>query len=228
MGIEIQEPFRMPDVRRPDKMPLLPVWVTSRLAAVRREMQPDLVTGKWREVPTLPSELRLSPTSIAEIKVHIANLETLLGPTPEDDPDVEVEMLALVAKMMMALPAQRQDELATEASGEAFLMAVEDLPVWAVRSAYRRWCRNDAGENAQGHPYDTHWRPGPGELRSVALTELWRVKGRIESLKALSVAEELIEYSEEHRENMKRRFVELATMLAGSMNVSPRGERSPA
>lgn len=230
MGIEIQEPFRMPDVRRPDKMPSLPVWVASRLAAAQREMQPDPVTGKWRMVLTLPVALRLTATSIAEIKVHVANLETLLGPTPEDDPDVEAEMLALIAKMMMALPAQRQDELATEASGEAFLMAVEDLPAWAVRSAYRRWCRNEAGLNARGEPYDCHWRPGPADLRSVALTELWRIKGRIEDLKGIVIAEERIEYSDEHCADMKRRLGELSRDLAArwSPDLSPRGEKSPA
>jgi hypothetical protein len=193
---------------------------------VQRESQPDPMTGKWREVPTLPSDLRLSPTSIAEIKVHIADLDRLCGPTPEDDPDVEAEMLALLAKMMMALPSVRQDELATEASGEAFLMAVEDLPVWAVKAGLRRWYRGDVGCDQGGNPYNTHWRPAPADLRAISMVELWRVRSRIEELKNLATAEERIEYSAEHCADMRKRLAEMWKPGPHRADLSPRGEKS--
>jgi hypothetical protein len=147
--------------------------------------------------------MALSSTLVAEIKVHIADLERLCGPTPEDSADAEAEMLALLAKMMMALPSSRQDELATEAAGEALLMAVEDLPVWAVQSAYRRWCRNDVGCDKHGHPFNTRWRPSPAELREVADRELAHIKARICELRMLTTTEALIEYSDEHHVRMR-------------------------
>jgi hypothetical protein len=200
--IEIMAPFRLPDVRRPAAMPPLPEWCGSRIVAVKREVQPDPQTGgKWRPALTLPASMALSATQVAEIKVHVAELERLLGPTPEDDADAE--MLALLTKMMMALPSSRRDELATEASGEALFMAVEDLPVRAVKSAYRRWCRNDVGSDKHGNPFNTRWLPSPAELREVADREIAGIRARICELKMLTTTEALIEYSEEHHVRMR-------------------------
>ena len=70
-------------------------------------------------------------------------------------------MLIELTKMMLMMPAPTQNEASAEARGEAFLAALEDMPVWAVRSAIRRWYRGDAGTDEPGEPFDYHWCPAP-------------------------------------------------------------------
>jgi hypothetical protein len=119
------------------------------------------------------------------------------------DPKSEEETFVVVGKLMLALPSTAPSEASTVARGEAFMMALDDIPTWAVRAAARRWCRGDAGDK-----YDYHWCPAPAELRALALTELWRVVERTNTLKRLLRAEPLIEYSEEHCARMRQRLQE--------------------
>jgi hypothetical protein len=70
----------------------------------------------------------------------------------------------------------------------------------------RRWYRGDAGVNERGEPYDCHWCPAPADVRQIAMSELWRLKSRIENLKNLLRAEPLIEFTDEHCHAMRVRL----------------------
>jgi hypothetical protein len=148
-----------------------------------------------------------------ELERHITGLQALCEPTPEADPEAEQETLRAVTRLMLVLPSTTQNELSAEARGEAYLDALDDLPPWAVRSAIRRWHRGECGLNDQGKPYDYHWCPAPAELRRVAATDLWRVKGRAETLDKLLRAQPLIEFSDEHCTSMR---AQIANVLRGS------------
>jgi hypothetical protein len=201
--------LNLPDVRQLAQMPSWPAWVSSRLASIKEESQPDRTTGKYRTVPTLPANLILTAAERAEIERHIGDLEELCGPTPINSAMAEGEALIELTGMMLVLPAAAQNEASAEARGAAYLAALDDLPPWAVRSAIRRWYRGDAGTNELGVPYDYHWAPAPAELRKVAMSELWRVKRRAETLRKLLHAEPLIEFDEEHRRRMGDKLREL-------------------
>jgi hypothetical protein len=144
-----------------------------------------------------------------EIARHISDLHALCMPTPGSDPQAEQDMLLAVTKMMLVLPATTQNELSAEARGEAFMAALDDLPPWAVRSAIRRWYRGDCGKNEQGESYHYHWCPAPADLRRIAFTEMYRVKGRADELKRLLAAETRIEYSDEHCRKMREQVAGL-------------------
>ncbi|MGA8154887.1 MAG: hypothetical protein WB822_01500 [Rhodoplanes sp.] len=203
------EVIKLPDVRRPERMPSLPAWVTSRVASLKTENQPDAASGKWRPISTLPQSLILSQTERDELVRHIRELDALCEQTPANDPSAEEATLVAVTKMMLALPSPQQNEASAEARGEAFMAALDDVASWAVSAAIRRWYRGNAGKNDRGEPYDCHWCPAPADLRSVAMIEQWRVKSRATKLRELVSAEPLIEFSEEHCQTMRKRLSKL-------------------
>jgi hypothetical protein len=160
-------------------------------------------------VPTVPSNLLLSPAERAEIERHVQALRALCEQTPQASADCEAATLVVVTKLMLALPSTQQNELGAEASGEAFMAALDDTPTWAVAAAVRRWYRGDCGENEHRQPYDYRWRPAPADLRRIALTEKFRVYRLVKPLERLLAAEPRIEFSEEHRSQMRARLSSL-------------------
>jgi hypothetical protein len=204
-------------------MPSLPAWVDLRDASMKDEHQPDPLTGKHRMVPTLPTNLILSQAERDELMRHVRELDALCGPTPADDPAAEGDMLIDLTKMMLVLPAVRQNEASAEACGEAYLIALDDVPPWAVRAAIRRWYRGDGGKDERGQPRDCHWRPAPADLREIATGELWRVKARATKLRKLLRAEPLIEFSDEHRSVMLARLSTLMHETFGIPLTAPSG-----
>jgi hypothetical protein len=151
----------------------------------------------------------LNQTERDEIARHAQALSALCGPTPADDADAEEATLVIVTKLMLVLPAAKQNEISAEARGEAYMAALDDLPTWAVASAVRRWYRGDCGKNERGESFDYHWCPAPAELRAIAQVEMWRVKSRAVDLGHLLRAECLIEYDDEHRGAMCDRIAAL-------------------
>jgi len=208
-----QQRLQLPDLRRPERMPSLPAWVALRIASLTIEQQRDLVTGQWRTVPTLPAGMMMATAEREEIEKHVADLEALCHQTAESDPQVEQDMVTTVTAMMLALSSPAQNVLSAEVRGAAFMEALDDVAVWAVKAAIRRWHRGDCGTNSVGKPYDYHWCPAPAELRRIALFEMYRIKERADSLKRLLQAEERIEYSDEHCSVMRERFGDLLRQL---------------
>jgi hypothetical protein len=202
------ERLRLPDVRRPERMPSLPGWVGSRIASLSDEAQPDQ-TGKWRQVPTIPIRLILKAAEREAIEDHVAALDRLCDETPENSAAAEAAMLVVVTEMMLVLPTTTQNEVSAEVRGEAFLDALDDLTVWAVKAAIRKWNRSDCGRDNQGRLYDYHWCPAPAELRRVAFAQMWHVMSRSRDLRRLLTAEPRIEYSDEHCRAMLERLAGL-------------------
>jgi hypothetical protein len=161
-------------------------------------------------VPTLPSNLILNPPERAEIERYVAALQALCEQTPQANADWEAATLVVVTKLMLALPSAQQNERGAEASGEAFMIALEDVPTWAVAAAARRWYRGDCGRNEHGQPYDYRWRPAAADLRRIALTEKFLVYRRVTTFRRLLAAEPEA-FSEEHCSRMRAR---LASVIA--------------
>jgi hypothetical protein len=111
---------------------------------------------------------------------HSALLQRLLTRTPLNDPVSEEEVLVALTKMMSFMPSAARSDLSSEANGEAFMLALEDLPAWATVAAITRWHRGDAGNDQNGKPYDCHWCPAPVDLRRVACAETHKVTARRE------------------------------------------------
>jgi hypothetical protein len=144
-----------------------------------------------------------------ELDRHKAALEALCADTPENSAEAEANTLVIITKMMLVLPSQRPNEDAAEARGEAYMLALEDVPTWAVNAAIRRWYRNEAGNDEKGRPYDCTFAPVPGDLRRVAVAELWRVRHRAFVCAELLAAEQRIEFTDEHCARMGARLDQL-------------------
>lgn len=211
------EPLKLPDLRRPERMPSLPAWVASRIASMKIEYQSDAATGKHRELPTLPRTMTLRAGERAEIARYTAELRAICDRTPMNDSRAEQDTLIAVTKLMLVLPSTAQNEISAEARGEAFMAALDDLPSWAVQSAVRRWYRGECGKNAKGEPYDHHWCPAPAELRQISVLELYRLKARADRLEALLQAQPRLEFSDEHCCAMRARLAELFRELGNPL-----------
>ena len=162
-------------------------------------------------MPTLPSNLILNPPERAEIERHVAALQALCEQTPQANADWEAVTLVVVTKLMLALPSHQQNQLGAEASGEAFMAALEDIPTWAVAAGAHRWYRGDCGKNELDQPYDYRWRPAPADLRKIALTEKFRVYRRVTILRRLLAAEPEV-FSDEHCSRMRARLASVITV----------------
>jgi hypothetical protein len=214
------EPLALPDHRRPAQMPSLPAWVALRLASLREEQQPD-PTGRYRSVMTLPSSLMPTSSQIAAIEQHVGALKPLLEQTPAKHADYEAQTLVHVTKMMMALPGARTSEEGAEATGDAYMAGLDDVPSWAVEAAIRAWYRGESIKVGQDL-HDFRWRPAPAVLRVLAKVETWKVAGRIDELLRLTKVEALIEFSAEQSDRGRRAMHGLGLTLKSGEGV-PKG-----
>lgn len=202
------EPLRLPDLARPDRMPSLPAWVGSRLELLNEAHQND-GSGTHRRMMTLPADAMLGSSEREQLEAYTATMTQVLDRTPENSADAEAETLVLVTKLMLALPGQKAGEAGAEATGEAYQIALEDMPPWAVKAAIREWYRGNAIVLDPKQPHDYRWRPSPPTLRKLSFYEMMRVMGRVRKLKQLLSAVPLIAYSEEHCLQMREKLREL-------------------
>jgi hypothetical protein len=225
------DPLQLPDVRRPEQMPSLPEWAGSRIASLRDESQRDQ-TGKWRLVPTVPTQMILKASEREAIEQHVIALDRLCAHTPANSPAAQAAMLVVVTTMMLVLPTTTQNELSAEVRGEAFLGALDDLTVWAVEAAIGKWHRGDCGRDNQGRPYAYHWCPAPAELRCIAFGQMWCIRSRSRDLHRLLGAEPRNEYSDEHSRAMRERLAALLqtsrTSLVGRNGSGEVSAKEPA
>src|SRR5687767_11229570 len=93
-----REPFKLPDVRRPEQMPCLPAWVELRVGALQIASQRNPTRGKYENIPTLPASLILTDAEKREVQQHVDDLMKLLAYTPRNDPQAEADVLAVVTE----------------------------------------------------------------------------------------------------------------------------------
>jgi hypothetical protein len=172
-----------PDERRP--IPSLPAWVTSRVSALVENLQTDPETGKWYELLTVPTEMILTPAQQLAIEEHLRGLRSLLDQTPNVSEEAEKKTFAAITKLMLAKPGRAGSPQAAEARGEAYTMALDDVPYWAVWEAIRLWYRGECGNDERGKSYDYQWAPDSAVLRKHARGIVGQVLWRIRDLERL-------------------------------------------
>jgi hypothetical protein len=122
----------------------------------------------------LPAELILNGAERLAVEEHLSALREMMELTPENNQSLEKATLAIVTKMLLALPSDKRSEAAGEAKAEAYMTALEDVPTWAVNSATRGWYRGQYGSD-----HDYTWQPGPTVLRQLAFFEKWKIGRQI-------------------------------------------------
>lgn len=184
-----------PELRKAGTLPSLPAWLITRVKALSGELQPT--PEGYRDCLTLPKELMPTPEQRTAIQDHIRNLNLLLSQTPENDAECEAKTLLCLTKIFLALPSRKSDETGTQAKTEAYMVALEDVPYWAVEAAIRLWYRGTAGNDERGNPYDCSWAPAPADLRRIALNLGSDLHQRIKYLNCVLNAVEFVDCSKE-------------------------------
>jgi hypothetical protein len=193
-----------------------------RLGAVSRVSQPG-PDGRHRLVITLPAQLSLSAAQRSGIRDHVAALRRLMEQTPENNESSEKATIVHITKIMLALPSQKASEAAAEARVEAFSVALDTLPCWAVAAAVRGWY---CGQ--YGNEHDYRWQPAPAILRRLAYFEAWKLRRHIGALEDVLDAEPLITFSEEHCAQMRQRLAtEIPVVFGHAPERSGAGEPLP-
>ena len=129
-------------------------------------------------------------TLTAEQRARITARATELRAIAEadDSPENRKSRLALVASMLMAYPMAGASEEAGKARAQAYLIALDDVPPWAVAEAIKLWHR---GQFQGEHNY--RFAPAPAELRDGAMHLLQPAKQAIAHLEQLLGALSLTE-----------------------------------
>ena len=125
-------------------------------------------------------------------------------PRSEDESQLPVEL----TNFMLVLASRKQNEASVMAHGNAYLIALEGIPAWAVSAAIHSWHQGDCGTDERGERYDYTWWPAPAVLRRIASRELWRVKDRVVMLRKLLRAVPAM-FTDEHCARMRARVQEL-------------------
>jgi hypothetical protein len=184
-----------------------------RVRSIKAECQRAIADGKYRTLPTLPANLVLTEEQRAVIERYISDLEALCKQTPAESEMWERATLVNIAELLMS-PSRsaRLGEIEAEIAGKHYLIALKDVPTWAVEVAIENWLRGCCGNNQRGEPYDCEWRPAPAALRQIAVSVKRSLADQIQTLRRLLNAEPLIEFGEEHRARMRAKVAGLITV----------------
>jgi hypothetical protein len=212
MGLLVER-IPVPDVRQPMLTPSLPVWIVSRLASLSREEQRDDKTGRYQMVDILPPSSILTLSQRDEVERYIASVNELCEHTPENSANAQRETLEAVKQLMLTIEMPGQTVTSVEARTMAFMVALGDVPSWAVVSAVLAWARGGWGTDSRGEPFNYRWCPAQAELRTAAMRAMWPLKETIAKLQRLLKAKPAMVFDEGHCERMREKFEGLVREL---------------
>ena len=197
------EPMVPLDLGRSTKTLSLPEWLLRSVSgltvgseAVTRE---DGVQAR-RPIPTIYRSLAPSKAQCAAIEVRLAELRAALGQTNVD------YSMAKVTELLLSFPSQAVNEAGAKAKARGYIIALDDLPSWAVADACRKWLRGECGEQ------NYNFAPSPPQLRKFAEKSARLVSDQIkilEKLIAAQIVDDPEQFSDEHCQEMLGRLSEL-------------------
>ena len=171
MGTELVPIAPLPVPATVNPTPAWPAWLT----AMERSLRQDPRTGNTEDrriLATLPT-----PSQRLAIEKHRDQCAALLARTPLNDEDCRKRTFGHIAKLMLAKPSRVGGPETTEARGETYVIALDDVPTWAVEAAIRKWHRGEHDRHPQ--TFDYRWAPESADLRKLALREVSGVRKRI-------------------------------------------------
>ncbi len=137
------------------------------LAELERTLQPTEAASR---TPTLSRALTPDERSI------LLQLVDEVAPYAEAKPDA-FSALRHVAKLLAAFPAGNMSDAVIDARSEAYDVALEDVPAWAVEVAAKRWIKGDVA--TLGDKPNLSFPPSPPQLRVLALDELSKMRSAL-------------------------------------------------
>lgn len=147
----------------------------------------------------LPEGTSLSPSFRRQLVAMADRLPAIMG---DKRPEDETKTLAF---LLSAFPRQGISAGVSDMLIEAYGMAMEDCPTWAIEEAVRRWVTGKCG--------DKRWAPSPPELRCAADEVILLARGRAAVMRQLAKAEVVTEPTPE--------MLARAATLANFIKVKP-------
>lgn len=77
------------------------------------------------------------------------------------------DRLAVLSKFLLSKPMANAGEQAARARGESYMLALDDIPAWAIAEVARRWHRGECGGD-----YNYDYAPNTAVLRQLCLDVL--------------------------------------------------------
>lgn len=186
-----------------------PPWVEHLRDALRNVPKTD--SGK----AILPYGKGLTPNRREEARNLISSLSTILRGHPNEERARRNEM----AKLVVAFSPGMMTEGVAELRMDAYLEAVEDLPVWAIKAARKAILAGEAGI-----PQDKlAWLPSPPQIVAAAkraMEPAWKELGMLRVL--VDSVEESPPLSPEERDMRVRRADELMATLRDALQPMER------
>jgi hypothetical protein len=175
MGTALSTIEALPLPVLPSPTPKWPDWLmtmSNRLARFQ-----EGTTDFWK-LPALPTE-----SQCTAIAAHRDALTTILQ-APTNDERFAKQIFGLVTKLVLVKPSRAGGPETTEARIDAYMVAVDDLPVWAVDAAILKWHRgeHDRHFGEDRGTFDYRWAPESADLRKLAIREVNEVRKRIVTL----------------------------------------------
>jgi hypothetical protein len=159
----------------------------------------------------LPAGSSLTTQQRQAIERKATTMENSLRATPEASPVFAAKTAECFSKMMMVLAGRESGEFAGAAKGEAYTIALNDVPFWAVEEAMRKWYRRDCDVGAD--VFDYRWMPDPGSLRQVARQEECFVRYLASQVRLLLTAPSLVVEDEAELRAMRDKIYSLNIKL---------------
>ena len=125
----------------------------------------------------LSGGLTLSTEDRSRINAKVREIRAVCE--ADDSQENQKARLGLIGSMLMAYPVAGSAE-SGRARAVAYLVALDDVPAWAISEAIRKWHR---GECLERHNYS--FAPAPAELRMIVLEVLRPAKHAISHLEAV-------------------------------------------
>jgi hypothetical protein len=158
----------------------LPQWLQHFCDNLRNSRADEVARQIAARLPLPPHERR----QVQDYREAVT--QSLVNSTPNASNAAALEAATIVVKIASVYGPREKSEADDMAWGEAFRDAIDDVPVWAIREAFRRWNCGDAGLDSDGSPFLYRLGPRPPQLRKIAreivAMEKWRA----------SIAERLI------------------------------------
>ncbi|HEY5064765.1 MAG TPA: hypothetical protein VIJ04_08125 [Xanthobacteraceae bacterium] len=142
--------------------------------------QENPTTGQWSDCSTL----RQVPTAAHrhELEKHADQVHQLLEQKPVASKEYAKKTFGLIAKLILAKPARSGGPETTEARVQAYEMALDDVPWWAVGVAIRKWHRGQCGQWNQKDDFNYRFAPESADLRQIAQRETYALRERLDDI----------------------------------------------
>jgi len=109
----------------------------------------------------------LTTSERSAVEIQLKDLQTLVS--GYGDEFEEQQKQTILTKLFLAKPSGPMTEIGAASRAESYMMALEDIPAWAIEAAIKRWHRGDV----PGISLDEFkWAPDSAVLRKIAANML--------------------------------------------------------